>query len=175
MAFAYSLPIELITYVKVEAMTGDDWYAESTSHAGLVVVLKNGSKYEAELPNNKARDRPYEIELSAKSDFQPSLVCSKQDVKEVYLVARGNDGWYITSIEIYARENEQYTKLTADPDFNKWVDGDEEDQYPYDAKKHLLTKNGKRNETNTQVIGNWDTIFWHWEMVGNTFWENYEI
>ena len=85
MAFAYSLPIELITYVKVKAMTGDVSYAESSDNHGLVIVLKNGSKYEAELPNYKARDRPYEIELSAKSDFQPSLVCSKQDVKEVYL------------------------------------------------------------------------------------------
>ena len=173
MAFAYSLSVELITYVKVKAMTGDASYAESSDNHGLVIVLKNGSKYEAELPNYKARDRPYEIELSAKSDFQPSLVCSKQYIKEVYLVARGNDGWYITSIETYARKNEQYTKLTADPDFNKWVDGDEEDQYPYDAKKHLLTKNGKKKWNKHQSNG--DMIFWHWEMVGITIWENYEI
>ena len=144
MAFAYSLSIELIFYVKVKAMTGDASYAESSDNHGLVIVLKNGSKYEAELPNYKARDRLYEIELSAQSDFQPSLVCSKQYIKEVYLVARGNDGWYITSIETYTRENEQYTKLTADPDFNKWVDDDHEDHYPYDAKKHLLTKKGKK-------------------------------
>ena len=144
MAFAYSFSIEFITYVKVEAMTGDVFEAESSSQHGLVIVLKNGSKYEAKLRNNKTRDNPYEIELSAQSDFQPSLVCSKQYIKEVYLEARGNDGWYIASIETYAKENERYTNLTADPDFNKWVDGDKEDQYPYDAKKHLLTKIGKK-------------------------------
>ena len=144
MAFVYSLSIELITYVKVEAMTGDTSNAGSCNHHCLVIVLTNGSKYEAVLRNYKARDKPYEIELSAQHDFQPSLICSKQYIKEVYLVARGNDEWYIASIETYTRENEWYTKLTADPDFNKWVDGDEEEYYPYNAKKHLLTKNGKK-------------------------------
>ena len=145
MAFAYSLSIELITYVKVIAKTGATSNAESSNRHGLVIVLKNGSKYKAELPNDKARDTTYEIELSAQNDFQPSLVCSKQYIKEVYLEARGTDGWYIASIETYARENEQYTKLTVDPDFNKWLDGDHEDHYLYDAKKHLLTKaNGKK-------------------------------
>jgi len=147
-AFPYSLSIDFITSVKVKAMTGDASYAESSNDHGLVIVLKNGRKYEAKLPKYKARDRPYVIELSAQSDFQPSLVCRKEDIKDVYLEARGNDGWYIASIETYARKNGQYTKLTADPDFNKWVDGDEEDQYQYDAKKHILTKNGnqKRNK-----------------------------
>ena len=144
MAFVYSLSIELITYVKVEAMTGDVLDAESSSHHGLVIVLKNGSKYEAELPNNKSRNKPYKIELSTQRDFQPSLVCSKQYIKEVYLEARGNDEWYIASIETYTREDEWYTKLTADPNFNKWVDGDQEENYPYDAKKNRLTKNGKQ-------------------------------
>ena len=127
-------------------MTGDVLHAQSSDHPGLVIVLKNGIKYEAELPNYKARDRTYEIELSTQNDFQPSLVCSKQYIKEVYLEARGTDGWYIASIETYARENERYTRLTADPDFNKWLDGDHEDPYPYDAEKYLLTKtkNGKK-------------------------------
>jgi len=142
MAFAYSFSIDLITYIKVEAMTGDVYQAESTMRPGLVMVLKNGSKCEAELPNNKARNKPYEIELSAQSDFQPSLVCSKEFIKEVYLEARSNDGWYIASIDTYTKANEGYTKLTADPDFNKWLDGNEE--YPYDAKKHILTMTGKK-------------------------------
>ena len=142
MAFAYSPSIELISYIKVEALTGDLSNAESTDRHGLVIVLKNGSKCEAELPNYKARDKPYEIELSTQSDFQPSLVCTEQYIKEVYLEARGNDGWYIASIETYTWANQRYTNLTADPDFDKWLDGNE--QYPYDAKKHLLTSNGKK-------------------------------
>ena len=145
MAFAYSFSIDLITYIKVEAMTGDVYQAESTMRPGLVMVLKNGSKCEAELPNNKARNKPYEIELSAQSDFQPSLVCSKEFIKEVYLEARSNDGWYIASIDTYSKSKKKpYTKLTVDPDLNKWLDGDQEDQYPYNAKKILLTKSGKK-------------------------------
>jgi len=143
MAFAYSLSIGLS--IKVEAMTGNILDAQSTDNHGLVIVLKNGSKYEAKLKNAKPRDKTYKIELSAKKDFQPSLVCSKQYIKEVYLEARGTDGWYIASIETYAGENERYTKLTTDPDFNKWLDGDITGDYPYDGKKHLLTKtNGKK-------------------------------
>jgi len=144
MAFAYSLSIDFLTSVKVKAMTGDVLYADTVDHHALVIVLKNGRKCGAKLPKYKARNTPYEIELSAQSDFQPSLVCNKEDIEDVYLEARGNDGWYIASIETYAGKNGQYTKLTADPDFNKWLDGDEEDQYPYDAKKILLTKNGKK-------------------------------
>ena len=123
-------------------MTGDIYNAQSSSNHGLVIVLMDGTKHEAELPNYKARDQPYEIELSAQSDFQPSLVCSKEYIKEVYLKARGNDGWYIASIDTYTKANEGYTKLTADPDFNMWLDGNEE--YPYDAKKHILTMTGKK-------------------------------
>jgi len=122
-------------------MTGDIYDARSNGSYALVIVLKDGSKCEADLPNYKKRNEPYEIELSAQSDFQPSLVCSKEDIKEVYLEARGIDGWYIVSIETYFWANQQYTRLTADPDFNKWVDANGE--YPYDATKHVLTNNGK--------------------------------
>ena len=129
-------------------MTGDATYAASSDHHGLVIVLNNGSKCEAELPNvnghDKPANKPYEVELSAQTDFQPSLVCSKEDIKEVYLEARGNDGWYIASIETFFWANQQYTKLTADPDFNKWLDGNQEYQYTYDAKKHVLTNSGKK-------------------------------
>ena len=143
MAFAYSLSIELITYIKVEAMTGDDASATSSDHHALVIVLKDGSKCEAGLPNYKELDKPYETELSAQTDFQPSLVCSKEDIKEVNLEARGDhDGWYIASIDTFFWANQQYTKLTADPDFNKFVDSNS--QYPYNATKHVLTMNGEK-------------------------------
>jgi len=131
-------------------MTGDATNAASSDHHGLVIVLKNGNKCEAELPNvnghDKPSNKPYMVELSAQTDFQPSLVCSKEDIKEAYLEARGNDGWYIASIDTYTgKANEGYTKLTADPDFNKWLDGNpDENQHPYDAKKHILTKAGKK-------------------------------
>lgn len=143
-AFAYSLYIEYIAYVKVVAMTGNAGRDPGQSsrwgpNPDLVIVLKDGNKYEAELTNDKRKGERYEIELSV-HNFEPSLICTHEDIKEVYLNARGNDGWYVESIAIYtAGTNKLYTKLTTDPGFTMWVDADEESRYPYNAKKHLLT------------------------------------
>ena len=144
MAFAYSLYIEYIAYVKVEAMTGDANGGGQKSRWGanpeLEIVLNNGKKYRAEMKRDKYRGKPYKIELSVNSDFTPQLMCTHYDIKEVYLKARGNDGWYVASIATYTAErNEKYTKLTADPGFSMWVDDNEGRRYPYNAKKHLLT------------------------------------
>ena len=126
-------------------MTSDPSFAESGHPHVLVIVLKNGSKYEAELKNSKYT-QPYmfEIELSAQTDFQPSLVCTKKKIKEVYLEAKGNVGWYIAAIVTYTRTNKKpYTKLTTDLDFNKSLDGN--GAYPYNAKRLVLTKSRKKS------------------------------
>ena len=61
-----------------------------------------------------------------------------EDINEVSLVANGNDGWYIASISTYVKtSSSQYMLLTRNDNFNKWLDGNE--QYPYNAKKHVLT------------------------------------
>ena len=140
MAFAYSLYIGRITYIKVEAMTGKVPYAQSNDPHALVIVLKDGSKHEAELPNAKDSNALYEIELSAQSDFKPPLDCTKKKIKRngVSIEARGNDGWQIAWIETYAMtaKKPMYTRLTADPTFQKWLDGNGADDY----LKHVLTK-----------------------------------
>ena len=140
MAFAYSLYIGRITYIKVEAMTGKDPHAQSNDPHALVIVLKDGSKHEAELPNAKDYNALYEIELSAQSDFKPPLDSTKKKIKRngVSIEARGNDGWQIASINTYAmtKKKPKYTNLTADPDFNKWLDGNGAG----DHLKHVLTK-----------------------------------
>ena len=106
----------------------------------LVIVLKDGNKYKAELANDKNEGELYQIELSVQSNFKPSLICTLEDIKEVYLKARGSDGWYVESIATYtAGTNKVYSKLTTDPGFTMWVDVDEEYRYPYNAKEHLLT------------------------------------
>ena len=110
------------------------------SNPVLVIVLNNGNRYTAELTNDKNEGERYVIELSVQSDFIPSLTCTHEDIKEVYLEARGTDGWYVESIDTYtAKRNRLYTKLTTDPGFSMWVDANEEHLYPYNAKKHLLT------------------------------------
>ena len=142
---AYFLYIASIAYVKVVAMTGNVYGGGQMPNYGanpvLMIVLKNGREYRAELQHNKYQNAPFEIELSADSDFTPSLVCTREDIEEVYLKAgyQGNDGWYVASIDTYtAGTNKMYTKLTADPGFGMWVDFDEE--FPYDAREHRLSK-----------------------------------
>ena len=149
MAFAYSLSLEHIAFVKVEAMTGDAADAQSTSAHALVIVLKDGTKYEAELLGDKVQNQPYEIELSTDS-FQPKLITTKAKIKEVYVKAGGNDGWEIASIDTYTDTTKKpYTILTADPHFNKWVDGNDENLYPYDAKWIALTEpKGNKHQSN---------------------------
>ena len=58
MAYVYSLYIEYIAYVKVEAKTGNVGRDPGQSsrwglNPDLVIVLKGGSKYKAELTNDK--------------------------------------------------------------------------------------------------------------------------
>ena len=106
----------------------------------LVIVLNNGNKYEAELANDKNAEELYQIELSVQANFKPSLICTREDIKKVYLKAQGGDGWYVESIATCtAGKDKVYTKLTTDPGFTMWVDVDEESRYPYNAKEHLLT------------------------------------
>ena len=139
------LSIDYIAYIKVVALTGtvDNGPAQSSRwglNPELVIVLNNGNRYQAELTNDKNKGERYEIELSTQYNFIPRLICTHQDIKEVYLEALGNDGWYVESIDTYtAGKNELYTKLTTDPGFSMWVDNDEEYRYPYNAKTHLLT------------------------------------
>ena len=97
-------------------------------------------KYQAIVKGPKSRGKRYKKVLSAE-DFTPTLACTHQDIKEVHLKARGNDGWYVESIATYTagRNKKIITKLTTDPGFSMWVDDNEKHLYPYNAKEHLLT------------------------------------
>lgn len=139
-----ALQKEYIAYVKVVAMTGNVYGGGQERRWGanpeLEIVLNNGMRYRAEMKGDMYRGKRYKIELSVHSDFTPQLICTHRDIKEVYLKARGNDRWYVESIATdTAGTNKKYTKLTTDPGFSMWVDGNEEYIYPYNAKDHLLT------------------------------------
>ena len=140
----HSLYTGSIAYVKVVATTGNVYGGGQKRRWGnnpeVVIVLKDRMKYRAELKNDKSRGMQYKIELNVDRDFTPQLICTQKDIKEVYLEARGPDGWYVASIDTYsAGADKIYTKLTTDPGFSMWVDTNEESLYPYNAKKHLLT------------------------------------
>ena len=146
--FAYSSFKGLIEVVKVEAMTGSDdplrrgkgqssYYGKNPQ---LLIVLKNGRGYRAELHYRKTAGQKYTIQLGAKTAFEPRLACTHGDIDKVYLEAQGGDGWYVASINTYtAGSNKIFTELTTDPGFSMWVDIDEEHLYPYNARKLLLT------------------------------------
>ena len=125
-------------------MTGDVKYADQEGSNGadpkLEIVLNNGTKYQAKLKGPKRKGKQYRKELHPE-DFTPKLACTHQDIKEVYLKAPGNDGWYVESIATYTaeRNKKRKTKLTTDPGFSMWVDGNEKNRYPYHARKQLLT------------------------------------
>ena len=100
----------------------------------LLIVLKNGREYRAELHYRKTAGQKYTIQLGAKTAFEPRLACTHGDIDKVYLEAQGGDGWYVASINTYtAGSNKIFTELTTDPGFSMWVDIDEEHLYPYNA------------------------------------------
>ena len=105
----------------------------------LLIVLKNGREYRAELHYRKTAGQRYTIQLG-KTAFKPRLACTHGDIDKVYLEAQGGDGWYVASINTYtAGSNKIFTELTTDPGFSMWVDINEEHLYPYNARKLLLT------------------------------------
>ena len=106
----------------------------------LKIVLSDGKVHQAELNGSKYQGHRHEEDLNAESDFDPPLICTRKEIRKVHLTARGNNRWYVVSIDTYtAGSHRAFTKLTSDPGFSMWVDGNEEHHHSYHAKEHLLT------------------------------------
>ena len=137
--------IGYIAFVKVVALMGNQPLHDSggllpKGNLLLKIVLSNGKVHQAELNGSKYQGHQHEEDLNAESDFNPPLICTREEITKVHLAARGNNRWYVASIDTYtAGSHRAFTKLTNDPGFSMWVDGNEEHDYPYDAKEHLLT------------------------------------
>ena len=136
--------IGYIAFVKVVALMGNQPLHDSKGllpkgNLLLKIVLSDGTVHQAELNGSKYQGHQHEEDLNAESDFNPPLICTREKIRKVYLAARGNNRWYVASIDTYtAGSHRAFTKLTNDPGFSMWVDGNEE-HYPYYAKEHLLT------------------------------------
>ena len=136
--------IGYIAFVKVVALMGNQPLHDSKGllpkgNLLLKIVLSDGTAHQAELNGSKYQGHQHEEDLNAESDFNPPLICTREKIRKVYLAARGNNRWYVASIDTYtAGSHRAFTKLTNDPGFSMWVDGNEE-HYPYYAKEHLLT------------------------------------
>ncbi|CAH3112088.1 unnamed protein product [Pocillopora meandrina] len=137
--------IGYIAFVKVVALMGNQPLHDSEGllpkgNLLLKIVLSDGKVHQAELNGSKYQGHQNEEDLNAESDFNPPLICTREEITKVYLAARGNNRWYVASIDTYtAGSHRAFTKLTNDPGFSMWVDGNKEHDYPYHAKKHLLT------------------------------------
>ena len=136
--------IGYIAFVKVVALMGNQPLHDSKGllpkgNLLLKIVLSNGTVHQAELNGSKYQGHQHAEVLNAESDFNPPLICTREEIRKVHLAARGNNRWYVASIDTYtAGSHRAFTKLTNDPGFSMWVDGNEK-LYPYDAKEHLLT------------------------------------
>ena len=134
-----------IQIIQVTAQTGKERYAGQFERRGanpnLVLVLDNKLTYRVELKGNKFAGAAYEYTIDTTSQLSPPSNClERNEISEVYLEAVGRDGWLVASISTSVSGTDNvFTTLTNDPDLNKWVDGDEADLYPYDAKLVPLT------------------------------------
>lgn len=103
----------------------------------IKLFLQDGNTMQATLPSPAYRNYLYRHELT---DFGFSNRCVRpSDIIEVKLIAGGRDGWYTTSIETIVNLSDGSTAtLTKDDPFNKWLDSDESELYPYDARQQIL-------------------------------------
>ena len=87
-----------ITYIRVDAMTGDTKGAGFSQEYGknhlTVIMLSNNDKLQAELEGPMIRDTPYMRELHFASRFQTKQCVSLSDIKEIHLQTQsgGDDG-----------------------------------------------------------------------------------
>jgi len=81
-------------------------------------------------------------ECSPISDFtRSSITCVLlSDISSSRLRANGNDGWYLVDFTTEARTmNGAVVELTRDMNLFRWLDGDQVENYPYDATQLTLT------------------------------------
>ncbi len=116
----------------------------------------NNQKYSAELDGEKDYGSNI-VRLLQIVDFKPSFpsCVTQNDIKQVSLKAQygGNDGWFVVSINTFVAKSDQvFTKLTSDPTFNKWVDYDQVDKYPYNARQNILSLSHMPTPSNLEDI-----------------------
>ena len=109
--------------------------------------LYDGSELKAALNLPARRNAPYVIELSVATRFGSLRCVTPYDISEIHLRAApgANDGWHVARINTYSRTGltSDYQLLTSDPHFNKWLDSNDLDEYPYDATDHMLSWSGE--------------------------------
>lgn len=129
-----------ITSLKISAKTGDVGYAgfHMSKSPHKIVLQLDDRELQGDIAGPAYRNREFNLVMDLSTDFDAGWDCIKiADIVEVRLEAGGNDGWYLSEITtLVSIGGKPYKKLTSDPLFNRWLDGDEE--YPYDATRLVL-------------------------------------
>ena len=124
--------------LKIQGQTGNLVSAGSSSPHKIQLNLKDGTHFQVTLCHF-TQNTTYLCTLFFKTGLNAGSKCVQmEDINQVSLIAKGNDGWYIASISAYVKTSSfRYMLLTKNDNFNKWLDGNQ--HYPYNAKKHVLT------------------------------------
>jgi len=130
-----------ITSVKLVVMTGDTGSAQFTSHDHLFVLQVGDQELQADILRPAYRNSEYSLVMKLETDFKVDSLCVEcSDITKVQIKAGGNDSWNIANVTTYtAVGNGSYVKLTVDPTVNRWIDGNQADNYAYDATVLTLT------------------------------------
>ena len=103
---------------------------DSVRHA-VVIELTGAVNKLSLLPNLPEDD--YEKnkgdlwKLSFKDDFLLDDCVTKNDIKSIFIMENGNDGWNIETIVTFIKRGNDYELATCDFDVNAWIDGNHED------------------------------------------------
>ena len=138
---------DCLTKLKVKAKTANIRRAGFSSKLmngkthHIQLVLKDGTHLEGKLTGPAIRGLRYIRKLSFKKDLKAGDTCVKRsDIKMVWLIAGGSDGWYITSITTYVKTaTTKFTVLTEDDEFNRWLNTNQKKSYSFDSTKLMLS------------------------------------
>lgn len=115
-----------INTLLIRAQTGSQPYntfsaVNQVSH-NITFQLTDGRELTGELRSPAYLNELYESYLDFAHEFGVGDCVEISDIAEVRLVAGNRDGWFIVSIETQVRVGNDFTILTSDPVFNRWLD-----------------------------------------------------
>ena len=93
----------------------------------VAITLANGVTKVSLLPDLKGNDylkhKGDLWKISFERHFKIYFCVKKHDIKNIYIVESGNDGWNIETIVTFIKSGNDYELATSDFHVNRWIDG----------------------------------------------------
>lgn len=122
--------IGCIEHITLKATTGTESADNSNSHHRLVFEVKGAVNISVAIPCDSSKcthgvttNFEYNIEDYYSGESVPCV--KPEDITRAALVEDGGDGWFIVSVYTNFITCGSAGPLTADEDFNLWIDGDD--------------------------------------------------